>query len=806
MSKKILAVLIVIILLFSLIGLKAITLSAAQDTSPQGIHLYWNDDVTTTMMITWKTTTEDSGDKVLYDVVSREGKDPEKAYKYSAEGVHHTIDGLGGYIHDVKLTGLIPGQTYYFACGGPGGYSKERKFRTIPEDPKQVRFVFGGDSRSGAVDFPKGRDEVSKLMSTYNPQFVIHCGDFVNSAFRASYWDDWFNHMADTWVDSNGYTIPIVPFIGNHEVGTSDEFETTMNDARFYYQYFDLPDPKMWYSLDITPYIHFTALNSETFTDSHSDQYIWADQDLKNAKDVTWKIVGFHRPAFDPRGKGTSDQFLPLLDKYHVNVVVNGDVHLYERVQPMNTSLSAGKYFSFEEGTTHVVSGGWGAPLYMHYPIWWDAFGPVSQYNFTLFNISPDILHMEAIDINNNVIDEFTIGKTSSKPEVVLKGKTTVAPADVSGPSPLKTFAKGEITPIMEISKIGKGSVAASGTAWTCENNGWVKGEYDVLLDTLFQKMVPGAKNILWYEGYKAAFTTQKCSDLITALGNLGYKVASNNTEPITLSLLQSSDILVIPQLRLGSGYDGGDPTLLPWSDVDAIKAFVESGKGVLVMDACDYGGNNFCNVQNKILEGIGAGIAIQSDCVYDYVNNWNKFYYPTVEVDPNTEIGSAYVKRTGKSDVGVYEACTVVSSPPTYLEKVPAGKRTIVDGRKQMADARVIIETTDGGTGVMRIQNLNGSSSDLLVLKSVDISSDIPQDKIKWPITIELYYTDDEFKSFGLTNESSLWMYYWDPEQGAWRLCPESGVNTERNCVVANAYRFTKFAIMGGPLRVPGN
>jgi hypothetical protein len=124
----------------------------------------------------------------------------------------------------------------------------------------------------------------------------------------------------------------------------------------------------------------------------------------------------------------------------------------------------------------------------------------------------------------------------------------------------------------------------------------------------------------------------------------------------------------------------------------------------------------------------------------------------------------------------------------------------------KAMADARVIMETNDGGEGFVRIQNLKSSSGELLVLKSVDISSDIPEDKIKWPITIELYYTDDEFKSFGLTNESSLWMYYWDSEQEAWRLCPESGVNTKRNCVVANTYRFTIFAIMGGPLRIPGD
>ena len=809
MSKKIFAVLIVIILLSSLIGLKAIALNAAQDTSPQGIHLYWNDDVTTTMMISWKTATEDSGDMVFYDVTSRKGRDdPAKAYKYSVEGAHHTLDGLGGYIHDVKLTNLIPGQTYYFVAGGLGGYTEERKFRTIMKDAKQVTFVFGSDPHSGSTFYAEAenaRNTISKLMVTYNPQFVIHDGDFVDMGYRVADYDNWFAHVASTFIDGNGYTIPVIPNIGNHEIstGSSDEFETTMADVKWYHQYYNIPD---WYSLNITPYLHYTSLDSSTFTDSHSAQYIWANQDLKNAKDVTWKLVGYHIPA-NPLGSGGSSDFLPLLNTYHVNVVLNGHSHKYERTQPMNSSLSKSKYFSPEEGTIRIISGGWGGPLSKsQYPTWYDAEGPIAQHNFTVFNISQDMLHMKAIDINNNVIDDFTIGKASSTPEELAKGIITTYARDVTGPAPLEAYKTGTFPPILQFKRVGKGAVVAGGIAWTCENKGWFKGEFDVFVDILFQNMVKGAKNVLWYEGYNAAFTATRCSDFITALGDLGYKVTSSTTTPITSSVLSSYDILVIPQLRLGPGSSGGNASLLPWSDVNAIKAFVENGKGLLVMDACDYGSNNFCNVQNKILEGVGAGITIQSDTVYDNVNNWRKIYCPVVEVNPNTEIGSEYIAKTGNNKIRTYELCTAVPSYPTDIEKVSAGVKTIINGMKAMADARVIMETDKGGEGFIRIQNLKNSSGELLVLKSVDISSDIPEDKIKWPITVEIYYSDEEFKSFGLTNESSLWMYYWDPDQEAWRLCPESGINTSRNCVVANAYRFTMFAIMGGPLRVPGN
>jgi hypothetical protein len=812
MSRRLLVILLVFFLLFSSLELKTTALNAAQDTLPKGIHLYWTDDVSTTMTITWKTATEASGDTVFYDAVSRKGtKDPTKAYAFSVTGVHHTIKGINGFIHDVKLTKLTPGATYYFVSGGSDGYSAERKFQTIQKNPSNVRFVFGGDSRSGAQDFPAGRDKISQLVATYNPQFVIFCGDFVNDALADEDWDIWFNHMDSAWIDSQGYTIPIMPFLGNHEVGTSNEFQTTNADASFYHEYFALPN---WYSFDIAPYLHFTALDSMTFADPHSEQYLWANQDLAKTKSAAWKIVGWHIPAYDltsePR-EGTGFELLPLINEYHVNVVVNGDTHLYERLQPMNSSTSDGSYFSSSVGTIDVVSGGWGAPLYMHYPSWRDAFGPISQYNFTLFNVSSTTLSVQAIDVNNKVMDNFTIGKELPAPEIVVKGRTSTYALDVAGPTPSQTFGNGEFPSIAGLSKVGDGTVAAAGTAWSSTNGSWVKGEYDVFLDILFKKMVPNAKKVLWYQGYGTSFTTKECSDLISALKTLGYEVVGDD-KPITDSLLSSYDILVIPQLRLGSGYDGGDPTLLPWSDVDAIKKFVESGKGLLVMDACDYGGNNFSRVQNKILEGVGSGLSIQSDTVYDDTNNWNKKWYPTVDVDPNTDIGKAYLSRTGKTQLSLFELCTVIRASPTYLEKVTGGARTIVDGRKIMGDARLIIEAEKGTEGFVRIQNLGSSGPQKVfgavgepkILKCVDISSDIPTDKIKWPVTIEVYYTPDELKKFGLNNANSLWLYYWDAEQGIWRLCPESGVNTNRNVVVASAYQFGKFAIMPGPLQMP--
>jgi len=236
----------------------------------------------------------------------------------------------------------------------------------------------------------------------------------------------------------------------------------------------------------------------------------------------------------------------------------------------------------------------------------------------------------------------------------------------------------------------------------------------------------------------------------------------------------------VIPQLRLGSPYAGGDPSQLPWEDVEVIRKFVaEEGKGLLVMDAHDYGGNNWAFVQNKILEGVGAAVALQSDGVYDWVDNWQgRGWQPMGAVDPSTAIGAAYAERTGGTEIELWEVSTVIPTPPLFLERIPGGERSIVDGRRTGADARVIIETLAGGEGYVRIQKAPPTP----VKKAVEASYGAPEEK---PAAQPLVVVD----------VSTL--YYWDPEQQMWRACPESGVNVERNCVAAAAYHLTRFAIL---------
>jgi len=391
--------------------------SQASD-SPTGIHLTWGqDDTAHTIVITWKTSDAETGDLVLYDIESG-GGDPNN-YENSATGSHHTYSGARGYIHDVELTGLSDSTIYYFICGGEnGGWSDEQSFRTAPETSANIRFVYGGDSRSGGSDWPKGRDNVSRAMAKLNPAFVIFSGDFVDRWNDQGEWDNWFAAASMYWIDNDGFTIPVIPCIGNHDVRTSDYDPQT--DATNYYQQFNLPGNERWYALSWGPDLRIMVLDLEmtAVSAAYQVQLDWLENELIESEGYLWKMVVLHRDMVSSRGP---DQRLVgdlafLFDKYHVDLVLTSHFHVYERSHPLDWSRAPGEIMSLGEGVVYLVSGGWGAPLYQGESKWFTACGPEVRYHFVLIDVFENgMLNLKAIDVDGNVFDEYVLQKEVSE-------------------------------------------------------------------------------------------------------------------------------------------------------------------------------------------------------------------------------------------------------------------------------------------------------------------------------------------------------------------------------------------------------
>jgi 3',5'-cyclic AMP phosphodiesterase CpdA len=141
-----------------------------------------------------------------------------------------------------------------------------------------------------------------------------------------------------------------IPAIGNHDLGWSraapDVFALPAGPA-------GRPDHTYWFSLDVAD-IHLVFLDSNAY--DRLEQERWLDADLAAARSRKARaIIAFTHDGPYSRGshRGNSvarDRYVPILAKYHVDLLFAGHDHLYERGE--------------HGGIRYIVSGGGGAGLY----------------------------------------------------------------------------------------------------------------------------------------------------------------------------------------------------------------------------------------------------------------------------------------------------------------------------------------------------------------------------------------------------------------------------------------------------------
>jgi hypothetical protein len=263
---------------------------------------------------------------------------------------------------------------------------------------------------------------------------------------------------------------------------------------------------------------------------------------------------------------------------------------------------------------------------------------------------------------------------------IVLKGYDSAYSLNRAGILPWVPYDNDPTTPTpgsppaMVAKKVGSGSVIAAGIAATCRGAPgitmrWVLGELNVLMENMFKWMTSGT-NVLWFEDNRVYYMNQErgCRYLTDNLRARGYTIdglADNTvTVPITDTLLSGYDIFVLPQLQIGDRYLGGDPDLLSDAEVQAIKSFVQNGGGLLITESADYGGYNYARVGNKILHELGFGWWFQHDQLTDNIYKVTYDYQPVVLAEDTNDIGSAYRAATGKENIRLYNACTLIPEP----------------------------------------------------------------------------------------------------------------------------------------------
>lgn len=308
-------------------------------------------------------------------------------------------------IHTLRLDGLNPGEPYYYeviAEGSDGSMTKTApwSFQTAVERGKAFTFVMIGDTQAN----PEVVAKVADIAWSHRPNFVSIAGDLVTTGTNKSHWTHHFFPNMRPLINR----VPMFPILGNHE-----------KNARHYYEYMDLPDPEYYYSFSYGDAEYF-MLDSEKPMGPGSEQYVWLEDLLANS-DARWKFVVHHRPPYssDENDHGNSwlgpttlgdmnpRQMVPLYEKYGVDIVFNGHVHVYERTFPIRDGEAVE-----HNGVIYMTIGGGGGGLEDFTPFNpWFGSKKVSTHHICYVEIVGGHLRLQAIDEDGRLFDSIEIRK-----------------------------------------------------------------------------------------------------------------------------------------------------------------------------------------------------------------------------------------------------------------------------------------------------------------------------------------------------------------------------------------------------------
>jgi hypothetical protein len=154
-----------------------------------------------------------------------------------------------------------------------------------------------------------------------SPELVLALGDYS------------YTNTATCWIDIIEPMDSVTRItIGNHEDQVSEDSDAYLN-------HFGLS--KKYYSYDYQN-IHVLTLNSGENYARGSSQYNFVKNDLQlasNNPNIRWIIVTIHEPAYSSTNScssckaadSLSDTYHPLFDQYHVDLILAGHVHNYQR-------------------------------------------------------------------------------------------------------------------------------------------------------------------------------------------------------------------------------------------------------------------------------------------------------------------------------------------------------------------------------------------------------------------------------------------------------------------------------------------
>jgi acid phosphatase type 7 len=236
--------------------------------------------------------------------------------------------------HRVYVDRLEPDTVYQYSLGDgtEGGWEPWQTVKTAPDSSRGARFVYLGDAQTGL----EGWGRLLSAAYHQNPgiDFVLLAGDLVDRGNERTNWDHFFLRGAGVFD-----RVPLMPCVGNHEYLDLG--------PRLYRAFFELPrngpqgiDTDLVYQFECGDACVVVLDSTLAVCDQAlaRRQAVWLDRALSHSK-ASWKVVMFHHPVYPSHPRRDSpamrEHWVPIFDKHHVDLVLQGHDHAYQRTYPL---------------------------------------------------------------------------------------------------------------------------------------------------------------------------------------------------------------------------------------------------------------------------------------------------------------------------------------------------------------------------------------------------------------------------------------------------------------------------------------
>lgn len=377
---------------------------------PDHIILNVTEDLATSIAVNWRTDSREPISKIQLAKENSSFNIGQSSKEYNALSEFLDFKEKSHYYHSIVLRDLEEETVYAYRVGNNDKWSEWINFKTLSKKAGPLKFIYFGDVQSNIKSL-WSRVVRQSVRTVPDAELMLYAGDIVNRGNNLNEWEEWFAAAAPIH-----QSIPVMPVSGNHD--HADDVQGNYRISSYWNKQFNLPINgikslnESSYSVNVKN-AKFIVLNTELFEtqeDVKKEQLKWLENTLKTNKQE-WIILLMHHPIFSTKknrdNKELRSLIKPLIDKYHVDLVLQGHDHTYARGKdkiPMDNNKTS--------NATYVVSVSGPKLSEVLAAEWMDRSLSYIQL-FHSIEIDKNKLTFSAYNMMSELLDRFVIMKSN---------------------------------------------------------------------------------------------------------------------------------------------------------------------------------------------------------------------------------------------------------------------------------------------------------------------------------------------------------------------------------------------------------